>query len=770
MRQREGMGIGLAEQQRTRAGRPQGSRPVGRQQGGKPRRTAKPAQPGGNAGRSNRSAFAGNREHQAPSNYKGGAAKSKFRPGSTPDTATRGGAKAYSGSGYKGGKPANATSAYQSGGKVAKSPSTYKGDRRGYTTDQAPTPGSEYRGSQSRSRFAGTAIDKSMNASRPRTGKSPYAGGKAGARAGKPPYANGKADAQIKPRRPFAAGGKQRDQQHDQQRDQNQGQRRQRPANRDQRPVQHEQGADQRNHRFAARDFGQQPANAAPLQGYIEQLRTARGEDRLRIAKQMARHGREAVSAVDRLLSSRDHYLRLAGTMVLSYVRNPQAVPALAHALQDPDSAVRLQAAAGLGEHRQPAAREALWYAFPDKTPGISIAILRSLEKMMTRDMEDALRVMDTSKLSPRVRTELEQLLARRARRKSHDDQTDQPRPKQPATTKSPLNSAPWLRMLPGDQCTGLVVPGTESIAAALLQWQHDGATVKSAANGRVLFSADKNTLPRLVNARAFEAVWVSLPRTTETELTADTALSDQLYAFSHSKGLQSLIASGDISGSTERAFGRLLGLRSARPPGNPRTLRIHVTQEHVDVELLSPTDFPNVRSTSESLPTSRTLAACLCALTVAGPHDIFFDPFCGEGAVLVERALLGPLGKAVGASSDNDTLEKARRTWHVMEALAAVKDDDASFISWKDDVLPMKNNTVDTVATILSAQQIDTIKVEHIREIGRVLRQGQKAAFLVPASGVLERFLQESGFIVLQTTAVGDPVVGTLVVASVLK
>ncbi len=501
------------------------------------------------------------------------------------------------------------------------------------------------------------------------------------------------------------------------------------------------------------------------MQEYIEQLVKARSDERMRIARKMALHERYAISAVDRLLNSRDRHLRLAAAMVLSYVKSAQAVPALAHALGDTEATVRLQAAAGLGKHRHPAAREALWYAFPDKSPGVSIAILRAMENIMTDDMADALRAMDTDKMSPRVQAELKQILSRRPT--SKQSVPEQPKPDMlHSEGTSPLSTAPWLRMPIGERCTGFAVPGTEEIAAALLQWRLDSVDIERIEAGAIRFSTSKQMLPQLVEARAFDSIWVNLPRAARTELTADTELFNSIYAFAHAKGMQSAIISGEISGSSARALARALGLRSTRPPGNPRTLRMHVTPKEVSVEFIAAADFPLLHSSVDS-SAARALVACLCALTVGGPIDVLLDPFCGEGQVLIERALLGPMGKAIGADQQEETVDRARRAWRIMAPLSTYAGDAAFFTTWDEQLrLELDTHSVDAVATTLNAEALDDVLPAHMQELARILKPNRKAAFLVADNRQLHQLLALSGWTTHQEIVVGEPQVGYLIVA----
>jgi SAM-dependent methyltransferase len=384
----------------------------------------------------------------------------------------------------------------------------------------------------------------------------------------------------------------------------------------------------------------------------------------------------------------------------------------------------------------------------------------------MTEEMENALRAMDRSRLAPRVQEEIAQLLVRRAQAKSAATPAPVAEGEPPPPSPAPLHSAQWLRMLPSEQCVGAAVPGTEDVTAALLEWQFEELTISGRSAGEIHFRLPRRQLPELVRARALEAVAVALPRTPGVDLSADQALTDPLYAFCHSKGLRSLIVTGVISSTAARALGRVLGLRSARPPGNPRTLRVHVEVERILVEYLAATDFPALRRGADSAAVPRALAACLCALSVTGPHDRFLDPFCGDGAVLAERALLGPMQQAFGCDTDASELAAAHRTWRVLAPISDNLPPAPEFATWQNGRLPLTDNSVDAIATILPADRLSKLQPAHLSELARVLRPARKAVFLVPADARLRELAPNTGLKLQKILDVGRPTLGQLVLA----
>lgn len=495
------------------------------------------------------------------------------------------------------------------------------------------------------------------------------------------------------------------------------------------------------------------------MQDYIDKLITAQGKELQEVAQQMARHGPDAIAAVDRLLNSRDKHLRLAGTLVLSHVEHPRAVPGLVHALQDNDNAVRLQAAAGLGNHKTRQARYALFTAFPDRLPSISIALLRSMEKMLTPEMADALRAMDQHRLSPRVRAEIERILARNGQRKPQPTARGERKAK---AKQPPLASAPWLSLLPGGLCIGRLVPGLEETGATVLKWRIPRVRILGTEDGIIRFTIEKNDMAQLVQARLLQSVSLKLERTVGVELVDDRDLTNPLYAFAHAKGLQSLIITGDMSSVDARALGQLLGLRSARPPGYSNTLRLHIASPEVFVEFLAPDDYPALRNMT---PLSRALAAGLAALTVSGPADTFCDPFCADGSVVVERSLLGPWSQAYAYDPEATHLEIAREAWRVLGPLGENPLGSTQFAAWRKTELPLDSSTIDAMAAILNPKIDEGLGPRHLAEIARVLKPGGRVAFLTTDSARLAERLQGSDLTIRQTIAVGDPPIGEIVV-----
>ncbi|HHW09904.1 MAG TPA: hypothetical protein GXX29_08020 [Firmicutes bacterium] len=489
------------------------------------------------------------------------------------------------------------------------------------------------------------------------------------------------------------------------------------------------------------------------MQDFIERLLKAKGAERKALAIEMGKHGREAVSAVDRLLTSRNRDLRLAAAMVLSYAGHHDAVSGLALALKDPDPLVRLQAASGLGAFRRPAARQALWLSFPDKNRAVSLAILRSLEKLMTDEMAAALRVMDTSRLSPPVAAEIQAILNRY-----------RPATKTLPTVASPLSTSPWLSMLPGEYCAGMVVPGMEDIAVRLLSWQVPQAEIESVSEGEVRFRLAAKSMPALIRSRIFLSIWVLFPRDGAQDPAENEAVVNAVYAYAHAKGLRSLLIWGQANPVLQRRLEKKLELYKAKPPGNPRTLRLRMAKDWIWVEHIAESDFPTLRH----IPAlTRALGAGLAAVATRGNEDVFLNPFCGDGSLIVERGLLGPAGRLIGLDREEEKLAQAGRHWHIISPITSCLHEAASFSPWQGTEIPLPAAAADAIAFFAGSRELAALNLNIYKEFIRVLKPGGIIAVLTPDPEKIRELTAAAGLKLYQEKEIGKNNLSTLMVAS---
>jgi len=89
------------------------------------------------------------------------------------------------------------------------------------------------------------------------------------------------------------------------------------------------------------------------------------------------------------------------------------------------------------------------------------------------------------------------------------------------------------------------------------------------------------------------------------------------------------------------------------------------------------------------------SVAAALAMLSNPAPNDVFLDPLCGTGTVLIERAHCGRYGLLLGGDSDRDTLDAARENIGPRYKPIELK-------QWDAVALPLEDASVDKLVSNL--------------------------------------------------------------------
>ena len=89
------------------------------------------------------------------------------------------------------------------------------------------------------------------------------------------------------------------------------------------------------------------------------------------------------------------------------------------------------------------------------------------------------------------------------------------------------------------------------------------------------------------------------------------------------------------------------------------------------------------------------SVAAALALVSNPSPNDVFLDPLCGTGTVLIERAHCGRYGMLLGGDSDRDTLEAARENIGPRYKPIEIK-------LWDATALPLEDSSVDKIVSNL--------------------------------------------------------------------
>jgi tRNA (guanine6-N2)-methyltransferase len=193
---------------------------------------------------------------------------------------------------------------------------------------------------------------------------------------------------------------------------------------------------------------------------------------------------------------------------------------------------------------------------------------------------------------------------------------------------------------------------------------------------------------------------------------------------------------------------------------------RWRLVQEHADVEVwltlldrevlcglrLSDRTMRHRDYQRKHLPASLRPAAAsaMVLLSDPQPEDVFLDPMCGAGTILIERGLAGRYGQLLGGDIDPLAVEAARK--NVGSRFKPIRIE-----QWDATALPLDDHRVDKVVSNLPfGEQIGSH--EHnarlypplFRELERVTRPSGRLVLLSGEDGLVGQALDRSAGLVL--------------------
>ncbi len=122
------------------------------------------------------------------------------------------------------------------------------------------------------------------------------------------------------------------------------------------------------------------------------------------------------------------------------------------------------------------------------------------------------------------------------------------------------------------------------------------------------------------------------------------------------------------------------------------------------------------------------SLAAAMVFLTQPEAQDIFLDPMCGSGTILLERLQFGPSQEILGGDIESDRVDATRQ--NMPKPRKGRKKRTISIRQWDVRQLPLDDSSIDKVATNLpfgkqigSRQQLDSLYSSVFAELERVVR-----------------------------------------------
>lgn len=137
------------------------------------------------------------------------------------------------------------------------------------------------------------------------------------------------------------------------------------------------------------------------------------------------------------------------------------------------------------------------------------------------------------------------------------------------------------------------------------------------------------------------------------------------------------------------------------------------------------------------------TVAHSMVMLSKPHPDDIFLDPMCGAGTILLERAFSGRYRYLIGGDLSEEALRATQKNF-------GRQHQPRQFLHWDSEVLPIQPNSVDKIVCNLPIDGIGTTNTEiynhyhcFIKQFEDVIKPGGKMVLLSMQPAPLNRVLK---------------------------
>jgi len=142
------------------------------------------------------------------------------------------------------------------------------------------------------------------------------------------------------------------------------------------------------------------------------------------------------------------------------------------------------------------------------------------------------------------------------------------------------------------------------------------------------------------------------------------------------------------------------------------------------------------------------TVAYCMVRLSDPASGDIFLDPMCGAGTILIERAKAAPYDRIIGGDIDREVLT-------IAEENVIASGEDIELRRWGATALPLDDASIDKLVCnlpfgkqISSPQDNRKLYIGFFAEMERILKPKAKVVLLTSEERSTDRLISKSGML----------------------